>query len=52
MPVAHDVRSTSDAVAFSQRSKRMSSAAWRVVEEDVMLGLCAEVWHAVVVVCD
>lgn len=50
MPVTHDIRSTSDAVAYSKRSEGMSGAAWRVLEEDGMLGLCAKVWHVVVVV--
>jgi hypothetical protein len=48
MPMANNVCSASDSVATSESSEAMSGGAWSILEEDRMLGLCAEVRHVAV----
>jgi hypothetical protein len=49
MPLLHCLFATGDAVVLGKCSEAASRAAWRVLQEDVVLGFSAEVRHAAVV---
>ena len=48
VPALHGPRSTGDCMASSERSEAVSSGMWSILEEDVVLGICAEVCHGCV----
>ena len=45
VPQTDHLRSSLDCVATSERGKATGSVMWRVLKEDVMLGVGSEVWH-------
>ena len=49
MPALHSSPATRNCVAGSERGEAASGVVWRVLEEDVMLGLGAEMRHGVAV---